>query len=198
MLELHNAGVSFGDKSVLSGCTLSLASGERIALMGPSGCGKTTLLRTVLGLQEPDSGAVTNSFSRPAAVFQEDRLFPWLTALENINLVLSGKAETMPEARRWLELLELGDAAELYPRELSGGMRQRIAIARALCVRPDLLVLDEPLKQLDAALQARVSTLISQSCRDCALLLATHSETEAKALGCRIFFCRDGAFFPQI
>lgn len=198
MLELHNVGVSFGDKSVLSGCTLSLAPGERIALMGPSGCGKTTLLRTALGLQVPDSGAVKNSFFRPAAVFQEDRLFPWLTALENINLVLSGKAETMPEARRWLELLELGDAAELYPRELSGGMRQRIAIARALCVRPDLLVLDEPLKQLDAALQARVSALISESCRDCALLLATHSEEEAKALGCRIFFCRDGAFFPQI
>ena len=198
MLELHNVGVSFGDKSVLSGCTLSLAPGERIALMGPSGCGKTTLLRTALGLQVPDSGAVSNTFSRPAAVFQEDRLFPWLTALENINLVLSGKAETMPEARRWLELLELGDAAELYPRELSGGMRQRIAIARALCVIPDLLVLDEPLKQLDAALQARVSALISESCRDCAILLATHSEEEAKALSCRIFFCRDGAFFPKI
>ena len=198
MLELQNAGVSFGDKSVLSGCTLSLAPGERIALMGPSGCGKTTLLRTALGLQVPDSGAVSNTFSRPAAVFQEDRLFPWLTALENINLVLSGKAETLSKARGWLERLELGDAAELYPRELSGGMRQRIAIARALCVIPDLLVLDEPLKQLDAALQARVSALISESCRDCALLLATHSEEEAKALGCRIFFCRDGAFFPQI
>ena len=198
MLELHNVGVSFGDKSVLSGCTLSLALGERIALMGPSGCGKTTLLRTALGLQVPDSGAVSNTFSRPAAVFQEDRLFPWLTALENINLVLSGKAETLSKARGWLERLELGDAAELYPRELSGGMRQRIAIARALCVRPDLLVLDEPLKQLDAALQVRVSALISESCRDCALLLATHSEEEAKALGCRIFFCRDGAFYPQI
>ena len=76
MLELQNAGVSFGDKSVLSGCTLSLSPGERIALMGPSGCGKTTLLRTALGLQVPDSGAVSNTFSRPAAVFQEDRLFP--------------------------------------------------------------------------------------------------------------------------
>lgn len=196
MLELQNVSVSFGDKSVLSGCTLSLAPGERIALMGPSGCGKTTLLRTVLELQEPDSGAVTNSFSHPAAVFQEDRLFPWLTALENINLVLSGKAETMPEARRWLELLELGDAAELYPRELSGGMRQRIAIARALCVRPDLLVLDEPLKQLDAALQSRVAALISESCQGCAILLVTHSEAEAEALGCRVLRYRGGMFCP--
>ena len=76
-------------------------------------------------------------------------------------------------------------------------MRQRIAIARALCVRPDLLVLDEPLKQLDAALQARVSALISEACRECALLLATHSEEEAKALGCRIYLCRDGTFYPE-
>ena len=197
MLDLQNVGVCFGVKSVLNGCTLSLAPHERIALMGPSGCGKTTLLRTALGLQDPDSGAVTNTFSRPAAVFQEDRLFPWLTAVENINLVLSGKAETISEARHWLERLELGDAAELYPRELSGGMRQRIAIARALCVRPDLLVLDEPLKQLDAALQARVSALISEACRECALLLATHSEEEAKALGCRIYLCRDGTFYPE-
>ena len=197
MLELQNVGVCFGVKSVLNRCTLSLAPRERIALMGPSGCGKTTLLRTALGLQDPDSGAVTNTFSRPAAVFQEDRLFPRLTALENINLVLSGKAETISKARHWLERLELGDAAELYPRELSGGMRQRIAIARALCVRPDLLVLDEPLKQLDAALQARISALISEACRDCALLLATHSEEEAKALGCRIFLCREGTFYPE-
>ena len=196
MLELQNVVVSFGDKSVLSGCALSLAPGERIALMGPSGCGKTTLLRTALGLQAPDSGAVTNTFSRPAAVFQEDRLFPWLTALENINLVLSGKAETMPKARRWLELMELGDAAELYPRELSGGMRQRIAIARALCVRPDLLVLDEPLKQLDAALQSRVSALISESCQGCAILLATHSKAEAEVLGCRVLRYRGGMFCP--
>ena len=194
MLELQNVGVCFGVKSVLNRCTLSLAPRERIALMGPSGCGKTTLLRTTLGLQAPDSGAVSNTFSRPAAVFQEDRLFPWLTALENINLVLSGKAATLSEARGWLERLELGDAEELYPRELSGGMRQRIAIARALCVRPDLLVLDEPLKQLDAAMQERVASLISESCRDCAILLATHSEAEAAALGCRVFLYRDGAF----
>ena len=194
MLELQNVGVCFGVKSVLNRCTLSLAPRERIALMGPSGCGKTTLLRTALGLQVPDSGAVSNTFSRPAAVFQEDRLFPWLTALENINLVLSGKAATLSEARGWLERLELGDAEELYPRELSGGMRQRIAIARALCVRPDLLVLDEPLKQLDAAMQERVASLISESCRDCAILLATHSEAEAAALGCRVFLYRDGAF----
>ena len=197
MLELKRIGVSFGEKTVLSNCTLSLAPGGRIALTGPSGCGKTTLLRAALGLQTPDSGEVTNAFRRAAAVFQEDRLFPWLTALENVNLVLSGKAETLPEARRWLERLELGGDAGLYPRELSGGMRQRAAIARALAVGPDLLILDEPLKQLDPALGERVAALISDSCRDCAILLATHSEAEAKALGCRVLRYRDHGFYPD-
>ena len=195
MLELKSIGVSFGEKRVLADCSLSLAPGERIALMGPSGCGKTTLLRAALGLQLPDSGEVLDTFSRPAAVFQEARLFPWLTALENVNLVLSGKTETLSEARRWLEQVELGGAADLYPRELSGGMQQRVAIARALGVCPDLLILDEPLKQLDAAMRQRVAALISDSCRDCALLLATHSEEEAEALGCRVYLYRDNAFY---
>ncbi len=196
MLELKNVCVSFGDTTVLKNCALSLSPGERIALMGPSGCGKTTLLRVALGLHTPDSGAVTNTYTRPSAVFQEARLFPWFTALENVNLVLSGKAETLPEAGRWLERLELGEAARLYPHELSGGMRQRAAIARALCVKPDLLILDEPLKQLDSALQGRVAALISDACRECALLLATHSGDEAEALGCRVLRYDGGAFYP--
>ena len=195
MLELKSIGVSFGEKRVLEGCSLSLGPGERIALMGPSGCGKTTLLRAALGLQLPDSGEVLNSFSRQAAVFQEARLFPWLTALENVDLVLSGKTETQSEARRWLEQVELGSAADLYPRELSGGMQQRVAIARALSVCPDFLILDEPLKQLDALMRERVAALISDSCRDCAFLLATHSEEEAEVLGCRVFLYRDNTFY---
>ncbi len=197
MLELKNISVSFGEKTVLSGCTLSLAPGEKLALMGSSGCGKTTLLRTALGLQPPDSGGLINTFSRPAAVFQEDRMFPWLTALENVNLVLSGKAKTLPDALRWLEQLKLDEAADLYPSELSGGMRQRVSIARALCVRPELLILDEPLKQLDHTLKQRVAELIAEACRGCAILLATHSEEEAAALGCRVLRYRDGSFWSD-
>lgn len=194
MLDIRDVNLSFGDKRVLSGCSLSLGAGERLALMGPSGCGKTTLLRVALSLQKPDSGTVCVGARRIGAVFQEARLFPWLSALENVNLVLSGKKETLPEAREWLDRLELGVAAALYPRELSGGMQQRLALARALAVRPDLLILDEPLKQLDAELQSRVCTLVDGAAAGCAILLATHSETEAAALRCRVLRYRDGKF----
>ena len=136
MLELKDITLRFEQKTVLDKCSLRLHPGERIALVGPSGCGKTSLLRVALGLQMPDGGSVSCTFQSVAAVFQEPRLIPWRTAAENVNLVLSDRAETMPEALSWLEKLELSDAQALYPAELSGGMQQRLSIARALASRP--------------------------------------------------------------
>ena len=193
MLTLKDVSVSFGERSVLRDCTLSLAAGERLALMGPSGCGKTTLLRLALGLQRPDAGAVENTFLRPAAVFQEPRLLPWRSALENVALVLSGD-KARETARYWLERLELGEAAALCPAALSGGMQQRVGLARALAFAPDLLVLDEPFKGMDEALRGRVTALVSEALPGTALLLATHSEEEAGALGCRILRYDGGRF----
>ena len=164
--------------------------------MGPSGCGKTTLLRVALGLQTPGSGRLDNHFLRPAAVFQETRLLPWRTALENVRLVLSDRAESRETARLWLERLELGEAAERYPAELSGGMQQRVSLARALAFAPDLLILDEPFKGMDEELRRRVTDLVSRSLPDAAILLATHSEEEAEALGCRILHYDRGRFSP--
>ncbi len=186
MLKLNEVSVRFGDRRVLCACSLCLEKGERLALMGPSGCGKTTLARVALGLQSPDSGRVESDFSRVAAVFQEPRLLPWLTAEENVNLVLADSAESLPEARAWLARLELSEAAELYPAALSGGMQQRLSLARALAAKPDFLVLDEPFKALDAALHRRVLRLTAESLRDASLLLITHTEQEAEALGCRV------------
>ena len=186
--------VSFGGRPVLHECALSLAAGERLALMGPSGCGKTTLLRLALGLQRPDAGTVENTFLRPAAVFQEPRLLPWRSALENVALVLPGGDAGRETALRWLERLELGEAAALCPAALSGGMQQRVSLARALAFAPDLLVLDEPFKGMDEALRERVTALVSEALPDAALLLATHSEEEAEALGCRILRYDAGRF----
>ena len=197
MLELRDIGVVFGNKTVLRNCSLSVPDGARVALMGPSGCGKTTLLRVALGLHSPDSGTLENSFSRPAAVFQEPRLLPWRSAVQNVNLVLSDGPETEQEVISWLEKVELGEAAELYPSELSGGMQQRLSLARALAYDPDFLVLDEPFKGLDEALRRRMLALIVQEMPNCTILLATHSEEEADALGCRILRYDARGFFSE-
>ena len=194
MLELKNVSLRLGDKQVLRDCDLRLADGGRIALMGPSGCGKTTLLRVALSLQKPDAGEVSCSWNKIGVVFQEPRLLGWCTAEENVNLVLSDKAETLPEAALWLDRLELSEARGLYPAELSGGMRQRLSIARALALRPERLILDEPFKAMDEALVARVRQTVAQSLSDAALLLVTHSEEEARAFGCRILRYENGRF----
>lgn len=194
MLELKEISLSFGGHAVLSNCSLHLAPGERIALMGPSGCGKTTLLRTALSLQQSDSGTVVCRAHKPAAVFQEPRLLPWLTALENVNLVLSDTPDTLPAASAWLEHMELADSAGLYPAELSGGMQQRVSLARALACEPDLLVLDEPFKGLDSALYDRILEVLKKALDGASLLLATHREEEALALGCRIVRYNAGQF----
>ena len=194
MLRLEEISVRFGEKRVLDKCSLRLEKGERVALTGPSGCGKTTLARVALSLQNPDSGTVSCGFARIAAVFQEPRLLPWLTAAENVNLVLSDSAWTMEKARAWLARLELGDSAELYPSELSGGMQQRVSIARALAPGPELLIMDEPFKAMDEALRDRVLRVTADALGDAALLLITHSEREALTLGCRVLRYVDGRF----
>ena len=194
MLELKDISLRLGDKHPSVNAEPVQEDGERIALMGPSGCGKTTLLRVALSLQKPDAGEVSCSWNRIGVVFQEPRLLGWCTAEENVNLVLSDKTETLPEAARWLDRLELGEARGLYPAELSGGMQQRLSIARALALRPELLVLDEPFKAMDEALAGRVGQTVAQSLPGAALLLVTHSEEEARAFGCRILRYEDGRF----
>ena len=184
VLKMEHISHAYGDHRVIGDLSLELGPGQRIALMGPSGCGKTTLLRIALGLLKPGAGTLENTFRKPAAVFQEPRLLPWSTTLENVNLVLSDSRSTLPLARSWLDAVQLADAAGKYPRELSGGMQQRVALARALAAEPDLLVLDEPFKGLDEALRQQMLTLVSS--RSAAILLVTHDETEAQALGCKI------------
>ena len=162
--------------------------------MGPSGCGKTTLLRVLAGLQAPDAGTVRVEPGRMACVFQEPRLLPWRTAAENVNAVLSDRAQTMPQALIWLERLELADARDQYPAALSGGMQQRVAIARALAYDAPVLLLDEPFRALDAALRARVIACIAAETQGRTLVLATHDPADADALGCTVYAYAGGTF----
>lgn len=184
MLKLCNISHSFGSRPVLKNMSLTLEPGQRLALMGPSGCGKTTLLRIALGLLKSDEGSVQNTFQKTAAVFQEPRLLPWRTAEENVNLVLSDGKATLETARDWLDRLGLEEAEKKYPRELSGGMQQRVSLARALAMEGDLLVLDEPFKAMDAERKAQVMALVNKT--NAAILLVTHEKEEAAALGCEI------------
>lgn len=184
MLELKNVSLSYGDLRVLRDVSLRLAPGERIAVMGPSGCGKTSLLRVIAGLQSPDSGTVERTAQRLSFVFQEPRLLPWLTAAENVRLVLPD-AHHGDDSAAWLSRFGLSDAADKLPAELSGGMQQLVSLARALVCAPDLLLLDEPFKALDAAAKQKAITAVSGG-TDAAIILVTHDAREAEALGCRV------------
>lgn len=184
MLELKDVSLSFGALEVLRGASLMLGQGERIAITGPSGCGKTSLLHVIAGLLHPDSGLVRNRAARTACVFQEPRLLPWLSAEENVSIVMPHGTQEQ-DALMLLKKLGLADSAEKHPCELSGGMQQRAALARALAYAPDLLLLDEPFRALDAASKALAIDAVNERA-DCAVILVTHSPEEADALGCRI------------
>lgn len=184
MLELKDVSLSFGALEVLRGASLTLGQGERIAITGPSGCGKTSLLHVIAGLLHPDSGLVRNRAARTGCVFQEPRLLPWLSAVENVSIVIPHGTQGQ-DALMLLKKLGLADSAEKHPCELSGGMQQRAALARALAYAPDLLLLDEPFRALDAASKALAIDAVNERA-DCAVILVTHSPEEADALGCRI------------
>lgn len=134
---------------LLDDLTVTVAAGDTLAVMGPSGAGKTTLLRTLAGLDRPHRSEVQRPPGRVAMVFQEPRLAPWCTALENVELVLAPAARA--DAAAWLERVGLGDALHVYPAALSGGMRQRVAVARALAVDASVVLVDEPFSNLDVA-----------------------------------------------
>ena len=161
MIELSNVSKEFmvGGKplSALRNLNLAVASGEFVSIIGQSGCGKTTLLRMIAGLEQPSEGLikvegkVVKGPSRDRGlVFQEPRLFPWATVAHNIKLGLPDRGRNQERLWALLRLVGLEDFADAYPRELSGGMAQRAALARALAGSPQILLLDEPLGALDA------------------------------------------------
>lgn len=193
MIAIDRLSIAYGDVNVLKDYSLRVEKGSRIALMGPSGCGKTTLINAIAGLIAPDSGDIQVN-GTVSYVFQEPALFPWLTALENVNVVLSDKPETLPLARQWLEEAGLADSLDKYPHQLSGGQKQRVAICRALAFDREILLLDEPLKGLDADTRERVADLILRESRDKTLLLVTHDLWEAQRFCQTVLTWRDGRF----
>ncbi|GAB1513660.1 ABC transporter ATP-binding protein [Actinophytocola sp. KF-1] len=200
-VRLSGVGKTFGAGrravTALDGVDLEVAPGEFVCLLGASGCGKTTVLNLVAGLDAPTAGEIELNTSRPAVMFQEAALMPWLTASRNVELPLRlngvGRAERRARAGELLELVRLTGVGDKRPHELSGGMRQRVALARALASAVDggansLLLMDEPFSALDAITRDVLQSELLRIWRATrtAVLFVTHDVREAVRLGQRV------------
>jgi NitT/TauT family transport system ATP-binding protein len=176
----------------LDNVSLSVAPGEFVCLIGASGCGKSTLLNLAAGLDTPTSGTVDTAGRRACMMFQEPALFPWLTAARNVEIALRAagipKAERSARTAQLLEVVHLGGFGDRRPHELSGGMRQRVAMARALAQDCDVLLMDEPFGALDAMTRDLLHEELERICGERALsvLFVTHNVREAARLGDRV------------
>ena len=179
MIKLDRVSMAYGEKQILSGFSLSLSSPGHYALLGPSGRGKTTLLRLIAGLERPQSGTIhLPKDARIAFCFQEDRLLPWKTVLENIVLV----CHDSQKAKYWIERVGLSGEENSYPASLSGGMKRRASLARALAYDSDILLMDEPFRALDEQTHAEMLALVRDAAKGRLLLLVTHDEADAEGM----------------
>jgi NitT/TauT family transport system ATP-binding protein len=209
MLSLSNVWVEYGEKVVLERVSLDIAEGAFVSIIGPSGAGKSSLLRVILGQDQPSRGTITldgqplprECGPNRGVVFQRYSVFPHLTVLGNTMLGLefaqaplaarlfgSARRAARAEAEAMLTAVGLDDSLDLYPSEMSGGMQQRLAIAQALIKRPRILLLDEPFGALDPGIRADMHTLITRLWREFGLtiIMVTHDIKEAFALGTRV------------
>jgi NitT/TauT family transport system ATP-binding protein len=174
----------------LQDISFSVGRGEFLSVLGPSGCGKSTILRLAAGLETPTRGEVAMEGKviqgpdrRRGLVFQSYSVFPWLTVQQNVAFGLTNKdrSQSDDDVQKWLDFTELTDFADAYPKTLSGGMRQRLALARTMIVEPELLLLDEPFGALDERTREGMQGLLLQAVREtgCSVIFVTHDIQEA-------------------
>jgi putative spermidine/putrescine transport system ATP-binding protein len=207
-LSLNGVSKAFAGTQVLSGISLEIASGEFFSLLGPSGCGKSTLLRIIAGLETPDSGVVAVNGSTInhvppqrrgiGMVFQQYALWPHMTIAQNVRFGLESQqlSETERDGRmkRALERVQMLSFMSRYPHEISGGQQQRVALARALALQPAIILLDEPLSNLDARLRVEIRQELSELHRTLGTttIYVTHDQEDALALSSRIAVMHSG------
>ena len=207
-LSLNSLTRSYGDLTVVNSVSLDIPHGEFLVLLGPSGCGKTTTLRMIAGFVEPSSGSIRIGTQDVTAkppwkrncglVFQNYALFPHMTVAENVAFGLEmrqvDKSEMAKRVSDALRMVRLDHLGHRYPRQMSGGQQQRVALARALAIQPDVLLLDEPLSNLDAKLREEVRIEIRELQRKLGLttILVTHDQEEALTVADRLVVMQDG------
>lgn len=209
-VSVRNVTKSYGSHTVLDGISLSIQKGEIFAIMGPSGAGKSVLLRQIIGLEVPDNGEilldglpaqdpVTHEKVGTGIVFQAGALFNSLTVFENCSLYLEehkrlSKSAIKEKVITVLKALSLDDAANKYPSELSGGMKKRVAVARALIMEPQIMLYDEPTSELDPVMAATVGELIGTVRKETGVtsIIVSHDFTLCLAIADRIALLKDG------
>lgn len=207
LLDLHVRNKSFADRTVLQDVALQLHAGEIVSLVGKSGCGKSTLLRLIAGLDLHFTGEISLNGRRLSGItqdigliFQEPRLLPWLTVAENVGFNSNDKNINIRlRIEDLLNEVGLKEAIDYLPKQLSGGMAQRAAIARGLFNQPRLLLLDEPFSAVDAFTRMRLQDLLTALARqhDFAVLLVTHDIDEAAYLSDRVLTMGDGNIIDE-
>lgn len=196
MLQVENLYLRYGEAQVLSDLGFSIMRGKTLAIIGPSGCGKSSLLLCLAGLQSYDSGSITLNGEavevvgkQIGLVLQDNHLFPWLTARRNMEMGLIARGAEIKTLRKKVddvaEVLGISDLLERYPKQLSGGEKQRVGIGRVLCYEPQLLLLDEPSSALDAMNKEKFQDLILnlKNKEERITIIVTHSIEEAVYLG---------------
>lgn len=191
-----------GARTVLRDVAFAVAPGEIVALLGASGCGKSTLLRAIAGLDTQYSGSIRHDAGNTGFVFQEPRLMPWLSVADNVGFPLGHAKGKHPRVRQLLDEVGLSHAQDFYPKQLSGGMAQRAAIARALVAQPDLLLLDEPFSALDVLTKGRLHRLVRDLVQHYRIgaVFVTHDPDEALSLAARVLVmsCEPGPLQAEI
>ena len=192
VIKLDNLCKQYGEQRVLDSFSMTVYDGEKLAIMGESGRGKTTLLRIIAGLEQPDSGLIEGfGTDEIAYVFQEPRLFDSLNVIRNLTVVSNlPRRESEKKAKELLDRVGLSEDAFKYPTELSGGMKQRVSLARAFMVDRPILLLDEPFSALDRDTKETMIQFVKEYAKNKTVILVTHDQNDALAL-CEKTECLD-------
>ena len=211
ILEFKSIDFAFGNNKIFTNLSIKIDTDNPVIILGSSGCGKTTFLNLAAGLLKPDKGEIISNFDSISMVFQEPRLLPWKTVVENVSLPLirsMEKKKALEKASYFLNLVSLGEKAKACPDELSGGQKQRVNLARAFACPGDLLLMDEPFQSLDIPLRLELMDLTNELIEVSAkenqnnpiLLIVTHDPREAVYMGKRILILGkkpDGIIFDE-